>query len=73
MPRRVDRWISVKDLLPKKIDADQYGRVWAVALDAHDRPYPVEAYWVHVRNSAGTVYTHWMPAEWGNPKFRKEV
>lgn len=49
-------WISVDDRLPMKSDADRHERVWAIAVDSHDRPYPTEADWRHVRRP---VYTAW--------------
>jgi hypothetical protein len=38
-------WIPVEKSVPTAKDADQFDRVWAVAVDATGRPYPCEAYW----------------------------
>jgi hypothetical protein len=57
-------WIPVEKSVPTAKDADQFDRVWAVAVDATGRPYPCEAYWKHVAQGR-PVYTHWMQPEWG--------
>jgi len=59
-------WIRIEDERPKAADADEYGRVWAVAVDALNRPYPTESGWRHVRRGR-PVYTHWMRPEWRKP------
>lgn len=63
VPRLPTLWISRGAALPTKADSDIHERVWAVATDAQNRPYPCEAFWKHVRRSS--VYTHWMRPEWG--------
>ena len=64
-------WIPVIAALPTKKDADEFDRVWAVAIDATGRHHPTEAYYKHVRRLADQVYTHWMWPEWGANIKRK--
>ena len=70
--RRQTQWISCQVRKPSAEDADVHERVWAVALDSYNRPYPCEAFWKHVAELSGSedqvprpVYTHWMRPEWG--------
>ena len=51
-------WVSVDQKIPTSADADNYGFVWTIALDAHNRPYPSESFWKHVRRDARWL-THW--------------
>jgi hypothetical protein len=74
-------WITTAgDRLPTRMDADRHERVWVIALDACDRPYPSETYWRHVRGHAlrqrkpgqNVLYSHWAVPPVKTWKYQEE-
>ncbi len=51
-------WISVKDRLPTREDAEPHGRVLALEIIGSDAYYATPIWRLVARNSR---YTHWMP------------